>query len=151
MMSDEKQHKVKNIFVQGPIAPQRIADMLSKHAQQTDIGAHQLFLGQIRADEKEGTLVRSIEYSAYEEMANQTFYQIKQEMFARYELTCAHVIHSLGKVKAGELSLLVFVSAPHRKSCIAACAEMVERIKNELPVWGKETFENSNSVWKRNR
>ena len=52
-----------------------------------------------------------------------------------------HVYHSLGVVKAGEISLFVFTSSAHRRAAIDACNEVVERIKNELPVWGKEIFE----------
>ena len=62
-----------------------------------------------------------------------------------------HVHHSLGIVKAGEISLFVFASSPHRKAAIEACNETVERIKKELPVWGKELFENENYQWKENK
>lgn len=61
-----------------------------------------------------------------------------------------HVYHSLGKVNAGEICLFVFTSSKHRKPAIDACAELVERIKQELPIWGKEILENENSQWKEN-
>ena len=53
-------------------------------------------------------------------------------------------------VKAGEISLFVFTSSKHRKVAIAACEETVERIKAELPVWGKEYFEDESFQWKVN-
>ena len=71
-------------------------------------------------------------------------------MFAKYDLTCMHVYHSLGNVKAGEISLFVFTSSPHRKAAIDACNEIVEKIKKELPVWGKELFEDASYQWKEN-
>jgi molybdopterin synthase catalytic subunit len=61
-----------------------------------------------------------------------------------------HVYHSLGPVKAGEISLFVFTSSPHRKAAIDACEEVVERIKKELPVWGREVFEDASFQWKKN-
>jgi molybdopterin synthase catalytic subunit len=54
----------------------------------------------------------------------------------------------LGKVEAGEISLFVFTSSAHRKAAIDACNETVERIKAELPVWGKELFEDETYQWK---
>ncbi|MBW7952276.1 MAG: molybdenum cofactor biosynthesis protein MoaE, partial [Chitinophagaceae bacterium] len=47
-------------------------------------------------------------------------------------------------------SLFVFVSSAHRKEAIKACEEIVERIKKEVPVWGKEVFVNENHQWKIN-
>ncbi|HET6723811.1 MAG TPA: molybdenum cofactor biosynthesis protein MoaE [Chitinophagaceae bacterium] len=61
-----------------------------------------------------------------------------------------HVHHSLGTVKAGEISLFVFTSSPHRKAAIDACEETVERLKAELPVWGKELLTDDTYHWKEN-
>jgi molybdopterin synthase catalytic subunit len=60
------------------------------------------------------------------------------------------VHHSLGVVKAGEISLFVFTSSVHRRAAIDACNEVVERIKHELPVWGKEIFKDETYQWKVN-
>jgi molybdopterin synthase catalytic subunit len=57
----------------------------------------------------------------------------------------------LGKVKAGEISLFVFASSQHRRAATDACNEVVEKIKKELPVWGKEIFENETYQWKVNK
>jgi molybdopterin synthase catalytic subunit len=62
-----------------------------------------------------------------------------------------HVYHSLGKIKCGEVCLFVFTSAPHRKAAIDACSEAVERLKAELPIWGKEIFEDDSFQWKINQ
>jgi len=145
-----KEHKLKNIFVQGPIAASFIADSIQKHSSKTDIGAHSIFLGQVRADKIDGKPVVSIEYTAYEEMALEMMYGIRENVFAKYDLTCMHVYHSLGNVRAGEISLFVFTSSAHRKAAIDACEETVERIKAELPVWGKEIFEDETYTWKQN-
>ena len=77
-----KEHKAKNIFVEGAIPSSRVGEMIGKHQTQTNIGAHDIFLGQVRADEKEGGRVISIEYTTYEEMANQVFQQIKDDLFS---------------------------------------------------------------------
>ena len=143
--------KPRNIFVQGAISSSFIADNIQKHSTRLDIGGHSIFLGQVRADIKDGNTVSAIEYTTYEEMALEKMHEIRESIFAKYPLTCAHVYHSLGKVLAGEISLFVFTSSVHRKPAIDACNEMVQRIKAELPVWGKEIFENAGYQWKENK
>ena len=89
----------------------------------------------------------AIEYTAYTDMANERMAEIREELFSKYALTCIHIYHSLGMVKSGELSLFVFTSSAHRNAAIDACEEIVERIKKELPIWGKELFDEG-YVWK---
>ena len=143
--------KPKNIFVACPISPAFICESIQHHSDKTNIGAHSIFLGQIRADVQNGQTVAAIEYTTYEAMALETMHEIREAIFSKYELTCMHVYHSLGKVAAGEISLFVFTSSVHRKAAIDACEETVERIKSELPVWGKELFESEGYQWKENR
>ncbi|NCA30551.1 MAG: molybdenum cofactor biosynthesis protein MoaE [Chitinophagia bacterium] len=142
--------QLKNIFMEGSIPPSFIADSIAKHASKTGIGGHNIFLGQVRADEIEGKKVFAIEYTSNIEMALEKMHEIRESIFAKYEITCMHVHHSLGKVNAGELCLFVFTSSKHRKVAIDACTECVERIKAELPVWGKELFEGEGYQWKVN-
>lgn len=144
-------HKVKNIFTQGPISAAFVAESIAKHSSQTSIGAHSIFLGQVRADRQGDQQVAGIEYTTYEPMALERMHEIREDVFARYALTCMHVHHSLGLVRAGEVSLFVFTSAPHRRAAIDACNEVVEAIKAGLPVWGKEIFDNQDTRWKENR
>ncbi len=140
----------KNIFIQGAISPEFIAQSIQKHSTKTTIGAHSIFLGQIRNDKIDERETGAIEYTSYETMALQQMQEIREDIFARYALTCMHIYHSLGKVKAGEICLFVFTSSKHRKLAIDACEETVERIKKELPIWGKEIFIDGNYKWKEN-
>ena len=145
------ERKPKNIFVKGPISSEKIASSIQNHSTKTEIGAHSIFMGQVRADEKENSVVSAIEYTAYEEMALQKAFEIREDIFKKYPLTCMHIYHSLGEVKTGEICLFVFTSSKHRKAATDACEELVERIKAELPVWGKEVLESSKETWKINR
>ncbi len=145
------ERKIKNIFIQGPVTAAFIAESIHKHSSQTAIGGHSIFLGQVRADEIEGKKVAAIEYTSHEEMALQIMQSIRESIFEKYSLICMHVYHSLGTVGSGDICLFVFVSAAHRKSAINACEELVERVKAELPVWGKEIFEDDTHQWKMNR
>lgn len=135
----------------GPIPAGFIADSIQKHSTKTNIGAHSIFLGQVRADELLDRKVAAIDYTTYKEMALEKMHEIRESIFAKYELTCMHVHHSLGTINAGEVCLFVFTSSKHRKTAIDACEEVVELIKAELPVWGKEIFEDDSYIWKTNR
>lgn len=141
----------KNVFVEGPISPEKIATSISHHQVKTNIGAHDIFLGQVRADEIDGKTVQAIEYSAYNEMALKTFHEIREATFEQFDLTCMHIYHSKGIVKAGEICLFVFTSSAHRKEAMDACRYLVEEIKEKAPVFGKELFEDDSHHWKVNK
>lgn len=142
--------KIRNIFVQGPVTESFVAESIRKHSDKKNIGAHSIFLGQVRADVLDGKTVTAIEYTAYEEMALEKMQEIREAVFEKYPLVCMHVYHSLGTVAAGEVSLFVFISSAHRKAALEACEEVVERLKAELPVWGREIFEDAGYRWKIN-
>lgn len=144
-------HTPKNIFINGAVPASFIGDSIQKHSIKTAIGGHSIFLGQVRADIIGDRKVAAIEYTAYEEMANEKMQEIRGAIFEKYSLACMHVYHSLGRIAAGEICLFVFTSAPHRKAAIDACAECVERLKAELPVWGKEIMEDETHQWKINK
>jgi molybdopterin synthase catalytic subunit len=146
-MKEKKKH---NVFVDGPITPEFIANSISKHSTKTDIGAHDIFLGQVRSDVINDKTVVAINYEAYQEMADELFHEIREAAFTKYDLVCMHIYHSLGAVKAGEICLFVFVSSKHRKVAFEACQDIVEQIKAMTPIWGKEIFEDDSFVWKEN-
>jgi molybdopterin synthase catalytic subunit len=143
--------KIKNIFVSGPILPAFITESIAKHSSKTTIGGHSIFMGQVRKDEIDGKLVSAIDYTAFEELALEKMREIREGIFEKYPLNCMHVHHSLGQVNAGEICLFVFTSSSHRKPAIDACTEIVERLKTELPIWGKEIFEDNTHQWKENK
>ncbi|WP_412987722.1 molybdenum cofactor biosynthesis protein MoaE [Pontimicrobium sp. IMCC45349] len=145
-----KDRKPKNVFREGAISSEFIANSIAKHQSKTSIGAHNIFLGQVRADVVEDKTVAAIEYTAYEDMANQKMHDIREAAFEKFELTCMHIYHSLGTVKSGEICLFVFVSSPRRKMVFEALEFIVEAIKADVPVFGKEIFEDSSHQWKVN-
>lgn len=145
-----KDKKIKNVFQEGAISSEFIANSIQKHQSKTNIGAHNIFLGQVRADEIEGKTVTGIEYSAYEEMANLKFHEIREATFEKFQLTCMHIYHSKGLVKTGEICLFVFVSSPRRRVVFEALEYVVERIKADVPIFGQEMFEDQTYQWKVN-
>jgi len=142
--------KPKNVFKEGAISSEFIAASIAKHQSKTNIGAHNIFLGQVRADTIDNKTVTAIDYSAYKDMANTKFHDIREAAFNKFELNCMHIYHSLGKVNAGEICLFVFVSSPRRRVVFEAIEFVVEEIKANVPVFGKEIFKDASHQWKIN-
>jgi len=140
-----------DLFFQGPIPPTWIAEAIANHNIKSGIGAHSLFLGQIRADQIDGKTVKSIEYTTNRELALLKMAEIRKGVFDKYPLACMHVYHSEGEIRVGEICFFVFTSSAHRRAAMDACDELVERIKKEMPIWGKELFEDDTHQWKTNR
>jgi len=147
----EQQTQLKRtIFIEGPIAPDFIANSIAKHSRKKQIGGHNIFLGQVRNDVIEGKMVEAIEYTAYTEMAEKEIMQIREDVFDQFDLTCLHIYHSLGRVKTGEISFFVFVSSTHREECYAASRYIVEEVKSRVPIFGKEILGDGTHTWKEN-
>lgn len=140
----------KKVFIEGAISPEFIADSIAKHQTKHSIGAHNIFLGQVRADEIKNQVVEAIEYTCYQELADKKLYEIREIAFEKYNLTCMHIYHSLGTVKTGEICFFVFVSANRRKEVYEATEYLVNRVKEDVPIFGKEIFQNQTHQWKIN-
>ncbi|WP_442845545.1 molybdenum cofactor biosynthesis protein MoaE [Leeuwenhoekiella sp. H156] len=141
---------MKKVFIEGPISSAFIGDAIAKHQSKTSIGAHNIFLGQVRADEMEGKAVAAIEYTCYEELANEKLHEIREEAFEKFDLICMHIYHSLGTIKTGEVCFFVFVSAKRRKEVYSATEWIVNQVKDRTPIFGKEIFEDQSHQWKVN-
>lgn len=110
-----------------------------------------MFLGQVRDDILGGKRVAAIEYSAYEPMVNGEADKIVEEIKKEFDdVIFVEILHSTGLVKAGEISLLIIVSAGHRDHATRACRQAVELIKERLPVWKREIFEDDTHRWREN-
>jgi molybdopterin synthase catalytic subunit len=142
--------KPKNIFQNGAISAQFIGESIAHHCVKKNIGGHSIFLGQVRADVIEDKTVSAIDYTSHVEMALEIMHGIREDIFAKYDITCMHVYHSLGEVQCGDICLFVFTSSKHREMAMQSCKELVERIKSELPIWGKEIFTDLSHQWKVN-
>jgi molybdopterin synthase catalytic subunit/molybdopterin converting factor small subunit len=108
-------------------------------------GAIATFLGTVRAQSR-GRDVIALEYEAYEEMAEEVMAEIAGELDTRYDLCRIAISHRLGRVEVGETSVAIAVSAPHRQDALAACADAIEALKTEVPLWKKEFYE-SGEEW----
>jgi molybdopterin synthase catalytic subunit len=142
---------VTNYLIKGPITQKVITHLMEKMGERTNSGGHSVFLGQVRADEINGKRVKAIEYSAYEGMVKVEADKIKETILAEFrDARSIDIVHSTGIVNTGEISLFVLVSAGHRQQAFQACSKTVELIKEKLPVWKKEIFDDDSYKWKQN-
>jgi MoaE-MoaD fusion protein len=97
----------------------------------------------------EGTTreVQSLDYEAYEEMANERIEAILRDCVERHSLCAAAAEHRLGNVPLGEASVVVAVSAAHREEAFAGAREAIDRIKAEAPVWKREVEADGSASW----
>jgi molybdopterin synthase catalytic subunit len=102
-------------------------------------GAIATFFGTVRTSSR-GRDVIALEYEAYEEMAEDVMAGIADELLARYDLCKVAMAHRLGRVEVGETSVAIAVSAPHRQDALAACADAIEALKSQVPLWKKELY-----------
>jgi len=121
------------------------AQALVESVRRDESGAVVLFHGVVR-DNNQGRRVLHLEYDAYPSMAEKKMRQIGEEARSRWQITDFAMQHRIGRLEVGETSLLVAVSAPHRREAFEACHYAVDRIKQIVPIWKKETFEGG-EVW----
>ena len=120
----------------GALEPQRLID----HVRKDESGAVALFSGVVR-NENLGRRVLYLEYDAYPEMAERVMREIAEEVKARWPVLDVAIQHRTGRLEIGETSLLVAVSAAHRKEAFEACHALVDRFKEVVPIWKKEVWE----------
>jgi molybdopterin synthase catalytic subunit len=138
-------------LIVGPVTQAIISQVIENAGKRNDTGGHSIFLGQVRADNINGKFVRAIEYSAYDAMVKAEADKIKEIILSEFsDAKTVEIVHSTGIVSAGEISLFVMVSAGHRQHATEACSRTVELLKDRLPVWKKELFDDDSSEWREN-
>jgi molybdopterin synthase catalytic subunit/molybdopterin converting factor small subunit len=123
-------------LVEGPIDAEAVAAEVAEDTA----GAIATFQGTVRSQSR-GRKVVALEYEAYSGMAEQVMAEIADEVKARYELSSVAVTHRLGRVEIGETSVAIAVSAPHRHDALAACRDVIDALKERVPLWKKELYE----------
>lgn len=103
-------------------------------------GAVVTFDGIVR-NNAEGRAVRFLEYEAYPEMAEKCLGEIGEEVKRKWHLNKVAMVHRIGRLAIGESSIVISVSAPHRADAFAACQYAMDRVKESVPIWKKECFE----------
>lgn len=118
---------------------------LSTRVLQARDGAVVVFEGVVR-DNTKGRATRFLEYECYESMAVRMMAEIGEELQASFAIDRIAMAHRLGRLQIGEASVVIVVSAPHRKPAFEAALEGINRLKRRVPIWKKEYFADG-EVW----
>lgn len=132
-------------LVREAISTQRIQLFVEGHV---GCGAINTFMGATRRDHHElhGEITK-LEYEAYEPMARRELERLANEARSRWSLERVVLIHRLGLVPLGDLSVVVAVAAPHRSDGFDACRWLIDRLKEEVPIWKKDVFADGITRW----
>ena len=110
-----------------------------------ECGAEVVFLGRVR-NHSNGRGVTHITYQGYESMAETRLDAICRELSR--DGVRLRMIHRLGEVPAGELSVAIAARAPHRREAFEACSKALERLKREAPIWKLEHYDDGSLAWR---
>ncbi len=119
---------------------------LADRVRRTDCGAVVVFLGTVR-EMTEGRQTTALEYQAYPEMAQKKMAALEQETRARWPVGEMVLIHRLGRLELGEVSVGVAVSCPHRAQAFEACRHAIDRLKEIVPIWKQENWIDGSNEW----
>ncbi len=86
-------------------------------------------------------------YEAYEAMALREMEKLIEQAHARFEIANAGIVHRLGKLEIGETSVVISVSAPHRRAAFEACEWLIRELKRTVPIWKKEVYADGCEEW----
>lgn len=125
-----------------PIDPLKV---LSRVGDPAD-GAVLLFLGTVR-NHAEGQHVTGLHYEAYLPMAEKVLRQLVEEMCVRLGTDRIAVVHRLGTLEVGEVSVAVAVSSPHRAEAFATASTLMEELKRCVPIWKHERYGSGRAAW----
>lgn len=119
---------------------------LTEQVRRPDCGAVVTFLGTVR-DLTDGKVTVALDYEAYPGMAEKKMAEIERETRQRWPVGEMVMVHRLGHLDIGEVSVAVAVSSPHRAEAFDACRYAIDRLKELVPIWKKENWADGSMEW----
>ncbi len=113
--------------------------------QTEEAGAINVFIGTVRNQTAQKNVV-GLDYEAFEAMAIRKMQEIAEEAKAKFPVLKVAIAHRVGKLKLGEIAVVIAVATPHRAESFAACKFIIDTLKEVVPIWKKELFEDGD-VW----
>lgn len=124
-----------------PLDIQKAIDYVSAGS----VGGIDLFIGTVR-DATKGKKVLALDFEAYEKMAISEFEKIVKNTHKQWPIHKTAILHALGKKQIGDLAVVIAVSSAHRDGAFEACRYIIDTLKQTVPIWKKEIFEDG-EVW----
>lgn len=124
-----------------PLELEKITQMVTDDA----CGAIDIFVGTVR-DQTKGKKVLKLDFEAYEKMAVSEMAKLAEEAAERWPVKKMAIHHRVGSLGIGETAVIIAVSTPHRNASFEACKFVIDTLKQTVPIWKKEIFEDG-EVW----
>ncbi len=112
----------------------------------TAAGAVVLFLGTVR-EMTEGRQTLALDYDAYPEMAVRKMEELVVQARERWPVTAVEIIHRLGRLELGDISISIALSCPHRREAFEAGRFLIDEFKQIVPIWKKEYWSDGSTEW----
>lgn len=122
------------------------AAALVQRVQSPQAGAVVLFLGAVREFTGERQ-TRSLDYECYPAMAERKLAELEAEARRRWPVVACEIVHRLGRLELGEVSVAVAVSCPHRRQAFEAGQWLIDTLKEVVPIWKREHWADGGMDW----
>lgn len=119
---------------------------LTESVRRPGCGGVVFFLGTVR-DLTDGKATTALDYEAYSDMAEKKLTEIERDARTRWPVGEIALVHRLGRLEVGEVSVAVAVSCPHRADAFEACRHAIDRLKEIVPIWKKENWADGSTEW----
>src|SRR6266852_1972715 len=119
---------------------------LTEQVRRPNCGGIVTFLGTVR-DLTDGRTTAALDYEAYPGLAEKKMAEIEQETRERWPVGAIALVHRLGHLELGDVSVAVVVSCPHRGQAFEACRYAIDRLKEIVPIWKKENWADGRTEW----
>lgn len=127
-----------------PIDAQRLAAELDR----PETGAIASFVGVVRAErDAAGRELAALEYTAYETMAAELMQSLCQRAMSEHAVSGVRLVHRLGRLGVGEASVVVVAAAAHRAAAFDACRALIEQLKQDVPIFKRELWQDGSASW----
>ena len=110
-----------------------------------ECGGINVFVGTVRNVTKQKKVIR-LEFEAYESMAISEMNKIAADVFTKWPVQKILIHHRTGVLQVGEVPVVIAVAAGHRDTAFTACRYIIDTLKQTVPIWKKEVFEDG-EVW----
>lgn len=110
-----------------------------------EAGGVNLFVGSVR-DHDHGALVDHLDYTAHPS-AQERLREVAEGVAEEFDVVALAVVHRTGRLRIGDVAVLVAASAVHRAEAYAASRALIDRLKETIPVWKHQTFSDGRDEW----
>jgi molybdopterin synthase catalytic subunit len=128
-------------ITQAPIDTQEVIAAV----QADGAGAINVFIGTVR-NQTQAKPVVQLDFEAFDSMALKKMQQIADQAASRWPIQQVAIVHRKGSLQIGDAAVVIAVSTPHRKASFEACEFIIDTLKEVVPIWKKEIFEDG-AVW----